>query len=163
MGYVDENLIPGEEVLHRSHLHWIAYVPSLVFAAFLLTLSAFTFYSQITSKETARKDIAWVFLVLAPLPGIKTYIICRTSEFAVTDKRVLLKTGVIRRHTFETLLTQVENISVDQSVLGRLLDYGTITVTGTGATKETFARIAAPLEFRRQVQAATLTRQEQRR
>jgi len=159
MGYVDENLIPGEQVLHRSHLHWIAYVPSLLFAALFLGLSAFAFYSP----DLNNKGLAWLLLALAPLPIVKTYIICRTSEFAVTDKRVLLKTGVIRRHTFETLVTQVENIGVDQSVLGRLLDYGTITVTGTGATKETFARIAAPLEFRRQVQTATLKLHEQRR
>jgi len=159
MGYVEENLIPGEEVLHRSHLHWVAYVPSILFAVLLLSLSAFMFYAP----DLKKKDVAWLLLALAPLPGIKTYIICRTSEFAVTDKRVLLKTGVIRRHTFETLVTQVENIGVDQSVLGRLLDYGTITVTGTGATKETFARIAAPLEFRRQVQSATLKLHDQRR
>ena len=159
MGYVEENLIPGEEVLHRSHLHWVAYVPSILFAVLLLSLSAFMFYAP----DLHNKGVAWLLLALAPLPGIKTYIICRTSEFAVTDKRVLLKTGVIRRHTFETLVTQVENIGVDQSVLGRLLDYGTITVTGTGATKETFARIAAPLEFRRQVQSATLKLHDQRR
>jgi uncharacterized membrane protein YdbT with pleckstrin-like domain len=159
MSYVDENLIAGEQVQHKSHLHWIAYVPSLLFAVLLLGLSAFAFYSP----DITKKEVAWVFLALAPLPVAKTYLICRTSEFAVTDKRVLLKTGVIRRHTFETLLTQVENIAVDQSVLGRMLDYGTITVTGTGATKETFARIAAPLEFRRQVQSATLNLQGQRR
>jgi uncharacterized membrane protein YdbT with pleckstrin-like domain len=158
MSYVDENLIAGEQVLHRSHLHWIAYVPSILLAALLLSLSAFAFYSQ-----DINKGMAWLLLVLALLPIVKTYIICRNSEFAVTDKRVLLKTGVVRRHTFETLVTQVENIGVDQSVLGRLLDYGTITVTGTGATKETFARIAAPLEFRRQVQTATLKLQEHRR
>jgi uncharacterized membrane protein YdbT with pleckstrin-like domain len=158
MSYVDENLIVGEQVLHKSHLHWIAYVPSILLAALLLSLSAFAFYSPDLNKE-----MAWLLLALAPLPIVKTYIICRNSEFAVTDKRVLLKTGVVRRHTFETLVTQVENIGVDQSVLGRLLDYGTITVTGTGATKETFARIAAPLEFRRQVQTATLKLHEQRR
>jgi uncharacterized membrane protein YdbT with pleckstrin-like domain len=158
MSYVDENLIAGEQVQHKSHLHWIAYVPSVLFAVLLLCLSAFALYSPDIPKE-----VAWLFLALVPLPIVKTYIVCMNSEFAVTDKRVLLKTGVIRRHTFETLVTQVENIAVDQSVLGRMLDYGTITVTGTGATKETFARIAAPLEFRRQVQSATLNLQGQRR
>src|SRR6266540_3998807 len=102
MGYVDENLIPGEQVLHRGHLHWIAYVPSILFAILLLSLSAFMFYAP----DLHNKGVAWLLLALAPLPGVKTYIICRTSEFAVTDKRVLLKTGVIRRHTFETLVTQ---------------------------------------------------------
>ena len=163
MSYVDENLIAGEQVQYKSHLHWIAYIPSVLLAALLLSLSAFAFYSYGSNKDVVWEYAAWAFLALAAVPIVRTHVICKNSEFAVTDKRVLLKTGVFRRHTFETLVTQVENIGVDQSVLGRLLDYGTITVTGTGATKETFARIAAPLEFRRQVQTATLNLQDRRR
>lgn len=76
------------------------------------------------------------------------------SEFGVTDKRVLIKTGIVGRHTLETLLTKVENIGVEQSVWGRLFGFGTIYVTGTGSTKETFPGIDAPLEFRKQTAVA---------
>ena len=156
MSYIDDNLVAGEKVMYRAHLHWVIYTTAVL---------AFLFLSFVGLAFTANentKGMAWLFFVLAPLPIIRPYLLYRFSEFAVTDKRVLVKTGILNRHTLETLLTKVENMSVDQSVWGRILNYGTITVTGTGGTKEQFARIAAPLEFRRQVQAATLKYQEQR-
>ena len=54
----------------------------------------------------------------------------------MTDHRVMVKVGVIRRHSLEIMLPQVEGIGVDQGILGRILSYGTITVSGTGATHE---------------------------
>ena len=74
------------------------------------------------------------------------------SEFAVTNKRVLIKTGWIRRHSLETLLSKIEGIRVEQDVLGRMWDYGTIVVSGTGGSKEPFRRIASPMQFRREIQ-----------
>src|SRR5258706_11991105 len=76
-----------------------------------------------------------------------------SSEFAVTNKRVLIKVGFIRRHSLELLLQKVEGIGVDQGIWGRAVDYGTIMVTGTGGTNEPFKNIAAPLEVRKQVQS----------
>jgi uncharacterized membrane protein YdbT with pleckstrin-like domain len=85
--------------------------------------------------------------------GVSALIRYTTSEFALTNKRVLFKVGWLRRKTQELLLKKVEGISVDQSVLGRLLGFGTITVTGTGGTREPFPNIAGPLEFRSQIQS----------
>ncbi len=73
----------------------------------------------------------------------------------MTTRRVLIKVGVLRRRSLELLLSKVESIGVDQGIVGRLLGYGTIIVTGTGGTKEPFRMIAAPLEFRRMVQQQT--------
>ncbi|TAL10135.1 MAG: PH domain-containing protein [Nitrospirae bacterium] len=156
MSYVDDNLVAGENVMYRAHLHWVLYITAVLAALLVIAVGL------ALAADKSTKDIAWFFFVLAPLPLIRPYLLCRFSEFAVTDKRVLVKTGILNRHTLETLLTKVENISVDQSLGGRMLNYGTITVTGTGGTKEQFARIAAPLEFRKQIQAATLKYQEQR-
>ena len=61
--------------------------------------------------------------------------------------------GFIQRHTVETMLGKVESIGVEQSLVGRVLDYGTILVVGTGGTQDSFKNIANPLEFRRKVQA----------
>lgn len=77
------------------------------------------------------------------------------SEFAITDRRVLIKLGLMSRRTFEMNLSKIESVNVDQSLLGRMLGYGTITIIGTGGTKETFGDIAAPIEFRRQFQQTT--------
>jgi uncharacterized membrane protein YdbT with pleckstrin-like domain len=151
MSYVESTLVPGERILYRGHLHWITFVAAG--AVFLLFASGAIFVATMDNNQAA----ALVIFLIGALPLAWSYLRYRCSEFAVTDKRVLVKTGMIRRHTLETLLNKVENISVEQSLLGRVLNYGTIQVTGTGATKETFTNIAAPLEFRKQVQGATLT------
>ena len=72
-----------------------------------------------------------------------------TSEFAITSKRVIMKLGLISRRTFEMNLNKIETVNVDQSILGRIFDYGTVTIVGTGGTREVFPRIASPLEFRK--------------
>ena len=77
-----------------------------------------------------------------------------TSEFVITNKRVVVKIGLVWRRTLEMNLSRVETVNVDQSILGRLLDYGTITIIGTGGTRESFRRISKPLEFRRVFQEA---------
>ena len=75
-----------------------------------------------------------------------------TSEFAITNKRVIMKVGWVARRVLELNLHKIESVNVDQSLLGRLLGYGTITVIGTGGTRETFDRIAQPLVFRKAFQ-----------
>ena len=77
-----------------------------------------------------------------------------TSEFAVTDRRVIMKTGVITRKTLELNLVKIESVGVDQSLLGRIFDCGTITIIGSGGTREAFPLIGSPLAFRRAVQEA---------
>jgi len=75
-----------------------------------------------------------------------------TSEFAVTNKRVVIKVGLISRRTVEMNLSKIESVNVNQSIIGRLLGYGTIIIVGTGGTTETFDTIADPLQFRRKFQ-----------
>jgi uncharacterized membrane protein YdbT with pleckstrin-like domain len=146
MAYVEEHLLPGEEVRYRAHLHKIIYLgPILIALVGLLVAAAVMVWGGV-----------WLALPLALLglgPLVATHIGYTSSEFAITGKRVIIKVGWIRRHTLETMLGKVEAVGVEQGVLGRLLNFGTITVTGTGGTKEAFANIARPLEFRRQVHA----------
>lgn len=105
-----------------------------------------------------RAHLHWVlFLSLKSLltlflaPAIQRW----TSEFAVTNRRVVVKLGLISRHTLELSLAKVESIGVEQGLLGRLLGYGTIVVIGTGGTRERFDRISDPLAFRRAVMEAS--------
>ncbi|NBX05048.1 MAG: PH domain-containing protein [Betaproteobacteria bacterium] len=88
------------------------------------------------------------FLTLFIAPLIENW----TSEFAVTNKRVVIKLGLISRKTLEMNLSKIESVNVDQSILGRLLGYGAITIIGTGGTRETFTDIADPMKFRRTFQ-----------
>jgi uncharacterized membrane protein YdbT with pleckstrin-like domain len=76
-----------------------------------------------------------------------------TTEIDVTDRRIVYKRGFIRRHTVEMNMDKVESVDVDQSILGRMLNYGDITIRGTGVGIEPLHNIDAPLEFRNQVTA----------
>ena len=156
MSYVDSQLLPNEVVRYRARLHRSLFIIPCVF----IVLAAATVVFAV-----AQHPFWWVVLGLA-LIGAVTFLTAwvkyKTSEFAVTDKRVIIKVGLIRRRTVETMLAKVEGIGVDQSLTGRLSGFGTIVVTGTGGTKEEFDRIADPLEFRRQVQGAIAASDEAR-
>ncbi len=144
MGYVDNNLLPNEHVAYRARLHRIIYLfPVCVLIVALLVALA-------GGGWIAGGVVGLIGLALLIPPWIRS----SSSEFAVTNKRVLVKVGLIRRHSLELLLQKVEGIGVDQGILGRILGYGTITISGTGGTREAFRMIAKPLEFRRQVQAS---------
>ena len=83
---------------------------------------------------------------------IKTYIFYRCSEYGITNKRVLMKTGWIQRNSLEMFLDKIEAIHVDQTVLGRLLGYGTLMIVGTGGSRDPFVNVPRPLHFRKMVQ-----------
>jgi hypothetical protein len=143
MGYVENNLLPNEQVTYRARLHWIIYgLPIAILGIAILVVA-------LGGGAIAGGVIAVVGLLFLLPPWIRS----TSSDFAITNKRVLIKVGLIRRHSLELLLQKVEGIGVDQGILGRILGYGTITVSGVGGTKEAFRMISNPLEFRRQVQA----------
>ncbi len=150
MGYINKNLIPDESVIYRAQLHWIIFAKAA--PSFLLAIIFFIISSN-TENYSFLLGIGFIFLLAAIFAAIGSWMKLKTSEFAVTNKRVLIKVGFIRRHSLELPLQKVEGIGVDQGLLGRLLGFGTIIVTGTGGTKERFDGIALPLEFRKQVQA----------
>lgn len=164
MSYVDDHLLPGEHVVYRAHLHWIVFRWSLLFAVLAI---ATAIGGQLLPASVA-VDGSWKLVVpaglaiLALLFAIGPYLKRASSEYAVTDKRVLVKMGLVQRESLETLLSKVEAIGVDQTLWGRMLGFGTITIVGTGGTREEFQRIAAPLEFRRQVQAQIVANEDRR-
>lgn len=151
MSFIDKNLLANEVVIYRAHVHWVIFLNTFLYL--LLSIAACGFNLRLTEPNQLLWAISILGLLLAFISSITGYIRYKTSEFAITNKRVLIKIGFIQRHSLEVLLHKVEGIGVNQSILGRILGFGTITVTGTGGTKETFDLIAAPLEFRKQVQA----------
>lgn len=145
MGYVEDQLLPGERVKYRAHLHKLIFILPGLFALLAVIGAVVAF-----AASNAWLGVA--LLLLGAIPLIIAMIKYSSSEFAVTDKRVIIKVGFIKRRTLETMLGKVEGVGVEQGIMGRLFGFGTITVTGTGGTKEPFPNIARPLEFRRQVQ-----------
>jgi uncharacterized membrane protein YdbT with pleckstrin-like domain len=158
MGYIDEHLLPGEQVTYRAHRHWLIFAwPVLLLLAAGL---AFLVLVLVDGWPEGRWILPPIGLLAAAIFAIKPLVEYLTSEFAVTDKRVVTKVGLIERDSQETLLSKIETIGVDQTLLGRVLGYGTVTIVGTGGSREPFALIARPLEFRRQVQTQIVASEE---
>jgi uncharacterized membrane protein YdbT with pleckstrin-like domain len=162
MGYVERHLLPGERVLYKTRLHWVLFArPALVV---LIGAGLAIAVGQMSGgKETQAEAARWAgwvgigIMVLGLLWGFVHWVELRTSEFAVTTTRVIFKVGLVARYTTELLLSKVESIAVQQTLTGRLLGYGDLTVIGTGGTREVFRRVRDPISFRNYVQQASTT------
>jgi uncharacterized membrane protein YdbT with pleckstrin-like domain len=146
MSYVDDHLLPGEEVIYRAHLHRTTVAGPYILGVLFLG-------GAVTAAVLGQGLLALIPAAFGVGAFVWAHLVRRSSEFAVTNKRVVIKVGIVQRRTLETMLGKVEGIGVDQTFLGRLVGRGTLVVTGTGGTREEFHSIADPLEFRRQVQA----------
>jgi uncharacterized membrane protein YdbT with pleckstrin-like domain len=149
MSYVDANLLEGEQVLYRTRLHWKLFIPPILFA--IIISIPLTWIGQAGTWTV----FAWIPLAVALLWLIAALVRRQTSEFVVSNKRVLMKVGVLTVRSTELLLSKVEAIAVHQSLTGRILGYGDIVLTGSGGTQEPFSTIQSPLAFRNAVQAAS--------
>ena len=158
MSYVEKHLIAGEKVVYMTRLHWIVLfwpaVLSLLFGGLGVALLVNSATSQGARAAYSTSIMAGgVILLVVALIYIGIGILKRNAtEMAVTDKRLVVKVGVADRRTLELLLQKVESIAVEESLMGRVLGYGTVIVHGTGGTPEPFDRMAHPIEFRKQVQ-----------
>jgi len=156
MAYIQNNLIEGETVLYHAHLHWVALLRHIIIVLVLIAAAIALFYyaSQDPSSDNAdlMKKISYILISISIIPVIAGAIKRSSREYAVTNKRVVMQQGAIQRNTEEMFLNKIESIGVDQSVLGRMLGYGTVVIRGTGGSFEPFPLVAAPLELRRQIQ-----------
>jgi uncharacterized membrane protein YdbT with pleckstrin-like domain len=154
MSYVEKNLIPGESAFYRTGLHWIALVWPIVLALLFgvpgLAILVISAVVRQNYPGPVRIE-GLVFLGIIVTAALVGFLRRSATEMAVTNKRVVVKTGVLTRRTYEILLSKVESIHVEEGLLGRMLGYGGAVVRGTGGTPEPFYRIAHPLELRRQV------------
>lgn len=146
--YTAATLQADEKPLHQTTIHWMALTGPVICA--LLSLIVIVPIAMFA----AWKNFYWAwFLVVIPLVIlVSASVTVRTSELVITDRRVLIKVGFIQRHTFEMFISKIESVAVFQSMLGRVFDYGTVTIRGTGGSSESFATIAAPLQFRDAIQ-----------
>ncbi len=158
MSYLTSNLVPGERVIYQTRLHWIVMLGNLAVGLLLLAGGAGLLYYATTQ---AAFDIATIHvmqgtgvaLMVAGLIVILLGMARRNAtEMAVTNRRVIVKTGLASRRTIEMLLNKVESIEVSETTMGRLLGYGAIVVVGTGGSTEPFRTIAHPLTFRSRLQ-----------
>lgn len=129
MGYVEDSLSHGERIEFKFKLHWICWVP----VGISLLLGIYT------------SGLTWL---LALYQALRIHF----TELAVTNKRVILKTGIIARHTEEMKMMSIETVEIRQGILGRLLDYGTIKVTGRGSSDVLFNFVYSPVHGKRMIE-----------
>jgi len=140
--YVQSNLIAGEQIVYQTKVHPIVFASPALFVI-----------GGIVFGILGMPPAGAVFLAIGVVMFVIAWVRQWSSEFAVTNKRVIIKVGFISRRTIEINMSKVESVEINQDIFGRLLNYGTIVVIGTGGTKEPFALIDDPLAFRRAVQA----------
>jgi hypothetical protein len=146
--YTAATLQPDERPLHETHIHWIALSGPVIAALLsLIVIVPIAIFA-------AWRDFYWAWLLVVIPTGIlvSAAVTVRTSELVITDRRVLIKVGFIQRRTFEMFISKIESVAVYQSMLGRLFDYGTVEIRGTGGSSESFATIAAPHPIRDAIQ-----------
>jgi len=157
MSYIKDNLMPNEKIIFSAQVHPAIFIPS---AVVFVGGCALIFYmlSLASRNDPTLSLLAGLLLLFSAsvflasiIKGLEALFIILTTEFAVTNRRVIAKTGFIRRHTLEMLLPKIESVSVRQSVLGRILNFGTVTVTGTGGTRESFRAIYQPIAVRKKI------------
>ena len=152
MKYVERVLQPGETIAYETSLHWLIYARAVVLLLLAIVCLAVAGRFERTVMY-AVELIAGLLALLAALSALRALIQRATTELAVTDRRVIYKTGILQRHTLEMNRSKIETVGVDQSVFGRLLGYGTIIVRGTGGSFEPIPFIGDPLTFRSHITA----------
>ena len=150
--YIDDILQPGEKVLYSTNAHWIFYWPAI--AAWIVAVIFLVLSRMVTDTPMLLcLSLATISAVFALYRMFTAWFHRWTTETDVTNMRVVHKTGFIKRRTFEMSLDKVESVDVNQSIIGRLLNYGNVTVRGVGEGTETINTIASPLDFRNHITA----------
>jgi uncharacterized membrane protein YdbT with pleckstrin-like domain len=148
MSYVERVLQPGEQVRHISSIHWIGYWPGVAVA--LLAVAAYWF------GDTRWLPKFWLYTsyalaLVAVVLLIGEWYRWWITEIAVTNRRVIYKKGLVRLQTNEMNMDKVESVQVSQSVLGRMFDFGTVRILGTGEGFEALQTIAGPIKLRNSI------------
>ncbi|NJL13107.1 MAG: PH domain-containing protein [Microscillaceae bacterium] len=154
MSYVKENLARGERVVHTTHLHWVLFLESLSIVGLGLFISylGYSYRQALGSFNFVIDYIAMAVLIFGGGKFLIEFIRHQSSEFAVTTRRIIIKVGVLQRKSVSMPLSKIESIEIDQSILGRLLGFGSINITGTGTAESKFDLLNNPGEFRRKMQ-----------
>jgi uncharacterized membrane protein YdbT with pleckstrin-like domain len=158
MRYVRRVLQPGETIVYATRLHWLIYLHTILLSIACVILAGAAVSTSDNQGISLALGIAAVICALLALSaGLRAFIRRATTELAVTDHRVIYKSGLLSRHTIEMNRDKVESVDVDQSLPGRIFGYGTVVVRGTGGSLEPIRNIGDPLSFRSHITASPAT------
>lgn len=130
MSYAERSLAPGETLEARARIHWILWLRAVLALVFL----------------------GWILIGIYWC--VRDVLFLISTEVALTNRRLIYKTGIFHRHTSDLILTSIEAVKIEQGFWGRLLAFGRIRVHGTGAEVWSTPLIERPVEFRRRIAVA---------
>lgn len=143
MTYAEKILTPYEQIIYSTGIHWIRYTSAL----------GFLFFALITLLLPPElRCISTILFILTFFSIIRSFVTTMNSEFVITNKRVIIKTGFIKQNSTEILLNKIEAFNVEQPLLGRMFDYGSLIISGTGGSRTGFHDVINPIEFKNQLQ-----------
>jgi uncharacterized membrane protein YdbT with pleckstrin-like domain len=125
MSYIEESLSTGEEIRSLFKLHWVAKLPMVL----------------------------WMVLIITIPLAIWEWLKLHFTEMGVTNKRVILKTGIVSRHSEEMKLSSIETVEIEQGIMGRILGYGDVKVTGKGISDLVLTKINDPMDVKRRIES----------
>ncbi|HEY2177736.1 MAG TPA: PH domain-containing protein [Caulobacteraceae bacterium] len=158
MSYLERSLQPGETILAMRRLHWVIYVLPFLHVAVALVLAMWGAVAARGGVSTTLYVVAGIILILGIVTFVQQLLIGVATEFAVTNHRLLVKRGVLSVHTVEMSLDKVESVDVDQTLVGRMLGFGSVTVHGVGSRWDPINLIPDPAGFRNAISAAPASR-----
>ena len=144
MSYIDDNLLPGEKIIYRTKKHLIVFLYPLFWSV------AIGFF--FLHPNPVIHKLAFIPAIMAAFYWVNQYLIYHFSEFAITNIRILMREGFLIRHTNDTRLAAIANVTVNQSLLGQVLDYGTVFINSFGGESDPFREIDSPVKFQKQLQ-----------
>lgn len=156
MSYVEQSLGEGEVVRHVAHKHWVIFVAPVfqLLVGLVLVWIGYKIGDLWLRLDWLMRVLGFIIVVFGALHLLGAWLTRITTELAVTNRKVIGKWGLISRRTIEQRLDKVDSIEVEQTILGRILGYGTVEVRGSGVSMTPLRMIAGPLTFRRRVEDA---------
>jgi uncharacterized membrane protein YdbT with pleckstrin-like domain len=148
MPYYTKVLQPDETVRVVGRLHWLIYGRAILVLAFAVVLALLSTEFAALGPRRFTMLCGLVLALLALLMFLSEWVRRRGTEIVVTDRRIIYKRGFISRRTVEMNISKVETVDVEQGLGGRLLDYGTVLIRGTGESLEPLRHVASPLQIR---------------
>ena len=149
--YLTTILQDGEKILHHIHVAKIYRTLLLIINIIIQTIYLFLVAIIILSSAPS-KILLFVIFSLIALPILYYYLAAIFTEYLITDKRVMVKKGIISRNVKEMNLNSVETVTVDEGIIDRILKVGTIRVTGRGSEDICFKDIDEPVIVRQKVE-----------
>ena len=153
MSYIHKSLLDGEEIIYLTRRHKIIFTWPIIWllvAAVLFGIKWFLVFRP--EVDFALMIFSGIFLAVALVHALVIWVNYLCAEFGITNQRVIVKEGFLKRKTIEVFLKSVESVQVDQSLWGRILNFGTVIVSGTGGVTDPLSMIRNPLDFKKQVQ-----------